>query len=136
MKRSDRVFFNMARQVSFLSDYHGPHMGCVCVDGHRVVTSGHNAMKTNPMQHRYNRFRDFDPKYPARVHAEVSALNSLIGKEVDFSKLTLYVYREHKDGSPAMARPCKSCMALIKNLGIKKVFYTTDDGFAEEKIEY
>ena len=120
MKRSDRVFFNMARQVSFLSDYHGPHMGCVCVDGHRVVTSGHNAMKTNPMQHRYNRFRDFDPKYPARVHAEV----------------TLYVYREHKDGSPAMARPCKSCMALIKNLGIKKVFYTTDDGFAEEKIEY
>lgn len=134
INHTDKIFFNTAKQVSFLSDYNGPHLGCVCVDGRRIVTSGYNAMKTNPTQRKYNRFRDFNECYPARVHAEVSALNSLIGKDIDFSKMKLYVYREHKNGTLAMARPCKSCMALIKALGIKKICYTTEDGYAEEKL--
>ena len=41
-------------------------------------------------------------------------------KDIDFHNLKLFVYRELKDGSIAMARPCPSCMALIKDLGIKK----------------
>lgn len=34
-----------------------------------------------------------------------------------------------------LARPCPACMAMIKNLGIKKIYYTTDDGFAFEQLE-
>lgn len=34
-----------------------------------------------------------------------------------------------------LARPCPSCMAAIRDIGIKHVYYTTDDGYAYEKIE-
>ena len=48
-------------------------------------------------------------------------------KDIDFHNLKLFVYRELKDGSIAMARPCPSCMALIKDLGIKKIYYNQMD---------
>jgi deoxycytidylate deaminase len=34
-----------------------------------------------------------------------------------------------------MARPCQSCMAAIKDLGIKEIYYTSDEGFVYEKLK-
>ena len=34
-----------------------------------------------------------------------------------------------------MSRPCPSCMAAIKDLGIRNIYYTTDDGFSHEIIK-
>ena len=45
------------------------------------------------------------------------------------------MYREHKDGTLAMARPCSRCLAVIKSLGIRKIKYTTEDGYASETLE-
>ena len=42
--------------------------------------------------------------------------------------------REYKDGSLAPSRPCPSCMAMLRNLGMKRIFYTTEEGFVEEKF--
>lgn len=135
MVNADMTFFNVAREISFLSDYKKAKLGAVVVEGKHIVSTGYNSNKTNPTQARYNSYRKINPLYPARVHAEVSALNSLIGKkEVDFSRLKVFVYRELKDGTRAMARPCPSCMALMRDLGIKKIFYSTPEGFAEEII--
>ena len=39
-----------------------------------------------------------------------------------------------KKGGLGMARWCPACMAALKSLGIKKICYTTDDGYAEEKL--
>lgn len=33
-----------------------------------------------------------------------------------------------------MARPCPSCMAAIKDIGISHIYYTTNDGYAYEKL--
>ena len=135
MIRSNRIFFEIAKNVSRLSDYKKTRLGAVVVDGKRILSTGYNSNKTNPTQARYNQYREIDVTFPAKVHAEVSALNSLIGKkDIDFHNLKLFVYRELKDGSIAMARPCPSCMALIKDLGIKKIYYTTPDGYVEEDI--
>jgi deoxycytidylate deaminase len=54
--------------------------------------------------------------------------------DIDFSKVELYVYRELRNGKMAMSRPCEACMAVIKKMGIKKIHYTTPDGFATEKL--
>lgn len=40
-----------------------------------------------------------------------------------------------KDGMSGMARPCPRCMRLIKSLGIKRINYSTQGGFAEEIIK-
>jgi deoxycytidylate deaminase len=38
---------------------------------------------------------------------------------------TLYVARVHKDRvTVAKAKPCKRCQSLIRNYGVKKVYYT------------
>ena len=34
-----------------------------------------------------------------------------------------------------MARPCASCMQAIKDLGIREIYYTTNDGYSYEKLE-
>lgn len=31
--------------------------------------------------------------------------------------------------------PCPSCMAAIKDLGIRHIYYTTNDGYAYEEVE-
>jgi deoxycytidylate deaminase len=57
------------------------------------------------------------------IHAEWAALNKARGV-VD----TVVIYRERKDGSAAMARPCNVCMALLKARGVRLVIYTGKDG--------
>ena len=34
-----------------------------------------------------------------------------------------------------MARPCPSCMAAIRDLGIRDIYYTTNDGYVYERLE-
>ena len=52
-----------------------------------------------------------------------------------FSKVKLYIYRIRKDQPFGLSRPCPSCMAAIKDLGIKDIYYTTNDGYVYERIE-
>ena len=54
----------------------------------------------------------------------------------DWNKVHIYIYRikmSNKNGF-GMARPCLSCMGLIKELGIREINYTTEDGFASETL--
>jgi deoxycytidylate deaminase len=68
-----------------------------------------------------------------KCHAEISALLPLIRDKVDLSNASLYVFRQHKDGTLAMARPCSSCQKMIRQMKIKKCFYTIENGYAVEK---
>ena len=54
--------------------------------------------------------------------------------DIDWSKVKLYIYRETRDGKLAMSRPCPACMQAIKDLNIKHIAYTTDCGYATEKL--
>ena len=71
---------------------------------------------------------------PAKIHSELACLQKIKYLDIDFSKVHVYVYRETKSGDLAMARPCPSCLAAIKELGIKYIHYTTESGYATEKI--
>ena len=132
----DEQFFQAAKNISKLSDFKRVHIGCIVVEKHRIISSGYNSNKTCPLQKRYNTER-FSVDTPHCLHAEIKALKPLLNNsEIDFSKVKVFVYRETKNGKPAMARPCPSCMGFIKELGIKKIYYTTDCGFAYEELKY
>jgi tRNA(Arg) A34 adenosine deaminase TadA len=51
-------------------------------------------------------------------HAEARAI-----RKADVG-CVLYVARVTRDGQWAMSKPCKHCQALIRNRGIRKVYYT------------
>lgn len=129
-------YFLKAKQVAEISDYNGTHVGCVAVYKGKVIGIGCNTEKTHPSQKYYNRFRESkdDVFINHKLHAEINCLNQLKHTEINYSKIKLYIYRIRKDKQFGMSRPCPSCMAAIKDMGIRTIYYTTDDGYACEKI--
>ena len=133
-------FFKEAKKESLLSDYNGQHLGAVAVYGDKVILAkAHNSNKTNTTQYFYNRYRVEQKSNimskPARSHAECNLYRKIRFLDIDFSRVSVYIYRELKNGKLGMARCCPACMEALKSLGIKKICYTTDVGYAEERIE-
>lgn len=42
LSKRERAYFNSAKSIAELSD-HRCKLGCVVVDGHRIISSGHNS---------------------------------------------------------------------------------------------
>lgn len=132
MTKSERAYFSSAKAVSKLSD-HKQQIGCIVTIGHRIVSSGHNSKsKCHAIQAKMDKAL-FGEESRGALHAEVDALLPLIKKGVDLTNASIYVYREHKNGSLACARPCQRCEKLIRQCGIRRVHYTVENGIAEEK---
>ena len=74
-------------------------------------------------------------KFLIKLHAEISCINFIKYLDINFSKVKLYIYRIRKDKPFGLSRPCPSCMAAIKDLGIRDIYYTSDDGYVCERIE-
>lgn len=136
LTKSHRAYFKAAKGMSELSDFRQHHIGAVAVCGHKIISSGYNSCKTNPAQKRLNIHR-FNADTPATIHAELSCLLPLINrKDINFSDVSLYIYREYKNGDLALAKPCASCEALIRSLGIRNIYYTGNKSYISEEIIY
>lgn len=132
-------FFKEAKEESHLSDYQGAHLGAVAVYRDKfILARAHNSAKTNPTQFFYNRYRIEDKHdiltKPARSHAETNIYRKIRYLDIDFKHVTVYIYRELKNGQLANARCCKSCEQLLRNLGIRTICFTVDNGYVEEKF--
>lgn len=134
ISKTDRAMFNIARNISELSDHPHHHLGAVVVQKHRVISTGYNSVtKVDPLQARMDS-RRYGCTCRGCLHAETMALLPLIKSNADLRGAKVYVYRELKNGSPAMARPCDGCMSLIQEIGICKIAYSTNGGFAKEYL--
>lgn len=131
----DYRYFQKARQVASISDYHKAHIGCVAVYQGQAIGLGCNCNKTHPIQKKYNRYRKPSDSMLPKLHAEINCLNQIKHMNINFSKVRLYVYRIRKDQPFGLSRPCPSCMAAIKDLGIRDIYYTTNDGYSCERLE-
>lgn len=139
LRNIDYRYFTKARQIATVSDYKKIHIGCVAVYQGQIIGIGCNCNKTHPIQKRYNKYRDLHTvgkcEASPTLHAEMSCLNQVKHLDINFSKVKLYIYRIRNDRPYGMSRPCPSCMAAIKDLGIRDVYYTTNDGFSYECVE-
>lgn len=132
-------FFDEAKKESHLSDYQGQHLGAIAVYADKIILAkAHNSHKTNTTQYFYNRYRVEERsnilEKPSRSHAEVNLYRKIRYLDIDFSKITVYVYRELKNGELALAKPCPACEQALRSLGIKKVAYTVDGGYVSERF--
>ena len=135
--KTDRRYLSKARQAADISDYKYVHIGCVAVYKGNIIGIGCNTNKTHPVQKYYNKYRITDVDQETllpKIHAEISCINSIRHLDIDFSKVKLYIYRKRNDKPYGMSRPCPSCMAAIKDLGIKHIYYTTNECFAYECV--
>lgn len=137
---NDAHLFKAARECSKNANYTGGNqvkLGCVAVYKGTILAKGCNSDKTHTTQARYNkwRFKNTSKTYlPDKCHAEIACLSKIKFLDIDFSNVHFYIYREFKNGHPAMARPCPACMRALHNYGIRNIHYTTNDGTAYEKL--
>lgn len=132
---TDYKYFDKARQAALISDFHKTHIGCVAVYQGTIIGIGCNCNKTHPMQKKYNKYRKKSDGLPPKLHAEINCINSFRHLNINFSKVKIYIYRIRNDQPYGLARPCPSCMAAIRDLGIRDIYYTSNDGYVRERLE-
>lgn len=98
-------------------------MGAVVSNKNRILSCGHNEI-------RHYKNCPTPRKWKNSLHAEQSAILKMLnkGRHNELIGSTLHVSRILKDGTPALAKPCELCQDLIIAVGIKRVFYTTENG--------
>lgn len=131
----DYKFLDKARQIANISDYNRIHVGCVAVYHGQIIGLGFNTNKTHPTQKFYNKYRVQSDSMLPKLHAEINCINQIKHLDINFSKVKLYIYRIRKDQPFGLSRPCPSCIAAIRDLGIRDIYYTTNDGFSYERLE-
>lgn len=92
--------------------------GAVIVKSGRVLAFGVNKWRNRDMVAAQT---EYNPNLT--YHAEVDALNRF----QDVRGATVYIARVGKAGEMRFSRPCSRCLVALKEAGIKKVVYTTND---------
>jgi deoxycytidylate deaminase len=121
----------LAKQASLKSDFKRCHTGAVAIYNNKVLAFGWNSNKLSPLQAKYNCERGFDGyDFPASIHAEMMVINKIKYLDIDFTKVRLFVWRGFS--APTMSKPCAACEKAIRDLGIRRVFYTGNNSYIEE----
>jgi len=104
-----------AIRVSELSEYKF-QLGAVIFRKNQIISLGFNKNKTHPLPNRYNKHGTIHAEVDAILHADPDLL----------SGSSILVCRHLKNGSPAMAKPCKMCERILFDFGIRDVYWTTN----------
>lgn len=142
-ERRIKKYFDLAENASCLSDFHGTKkvkLGSVLIYKGKAVSVGWNTDKTSPIQKQFNCLRELDTTNTNGVirhtlHSEMLCLVRAKDLDIDFSKTAIFTYRRKMDDTPGYARPCPACSEYIRQLGIKNIYYSTEDGFCYERRE-
>lgn len=112
----DFGYFHLAKSASELSTHHQFQVGAVIVNK-KPVSVGANLAKTHPI------FAN-EENGVYSIHAEVKAVLSCPRSKLRGAEI--WVYREKADGTVGMSKPCKNCLAVLAESGIKKVYYSQE----------
>lgn len=141
MSKKKQRFFEIAKQISLMSDFPTVKIGCIIVKNKKtIVSSGFNKTKTHPKQYRLNKICKCGTHKEENsfVHAEIDALENGRFRFVDLDdRYEIYLFRQDKNGKLANCRPCASCMSELIKRNITTIHYTTnlnDGSFVNEKI--
>jgi deoxycytidylate deaminase len=128
-------YLKLAEAVSKFSDFKPYKIGCILICKKQILSVGHNTNKSHPIQKEYNSFRElYGENINHKAHAEINCIVKVIKLDVDLSNCILYIFRQHKDKTWAMARPCPGCMRFIQDQGIKTIIFTNNNN--NYSIEY
>ena len=123
--------YMIAKSASLNSDFPRSHTGAVAVYHNKVLALGWNSNKTSSMQARYNAARGFNGyHYKSTIHAEMMVVNKIKYLDIDFSQVRMFIWRG--EDKPQISKPCAACEKAIRDLGIKRVFYTGHNSYVEE----
>jgi len=95
-------------------------LGAVIFNRHKIISGG------------YNRVHSINGIKQLGVCAESLAIKKAPAKLL--KNTTILVCRVNKSGNLGMAKPCSKCKKAIAKAGIKKVIYSSPDGWKIMKM--
>lgn len=118
--------FEFAKRMALLNEDFGKFRhGAVLVKHGAVINACHNKNRACSFG---SRFRSRD-KGQATIHAELGAILN-IGRG-STENADMYVIRINQEGEFRNSKPCSMCQEAMKFVGIKRVFYSSNDGTFE-----
>ncbi len=100
----------------------------------KISCLGWNNYNKHHLAHRFGAYRNykgFTENYRPSIHSE-SSVAVKMGLD-DLSDYTLVNIRINNNNQVALSAPCPNCFEqIILGLGIKKVFYSTNEGLFEQ----
>jgi tRNA(Arg) A34 adenosine deaminase TadA len=115
---------NLAIKIAKSSNHPRSKHGAVLIRGGAIMSVAKN---TNDYTSFGQRFRPLTKHGRASRHAEIACV---LGVDKSITKgSTLYVARVNKSGEIRNSKPCEMCAAILEHTGVKRVFYTTNDGW-------
>ena len=113
---------DVAKKHIFKCDHRYKVVAIIFKKGKIISVGVNSSKKSYPFLKRYFAY--------ASLHAEISALVSILYKDTD--NLEMFVYRQAIDGSIKNAKPCPMCVrALYDSKFFKQIYWTTDLGGLE-----
>jgi tRNA(Arg) A34 adenosine deaminase TadA len=98
-----------------LTSSHSYRMGALAVRGGTIIGYSVNKFRNHP--------RIVTNWYDCSVHAEQS-----LSESCDLSGTLVYVARVNPQGKASLAKPCKVCLQILVEGGVKRVIWTeTED---------
>lgn len=94
--------------------------------GRPLSMATNSYQKSNPAQKHYSILAGMSEQR-IYLHSEIACLLKAKGAKVH----TLKIERYDNDRKPKLSWPCPSCQLFIKEYGVKKVIFTTEEGFKE-----
>lgn len=118
-----------ATEFAYQSEENFRH-GAVLFSGKRMISCGIN--KRGALRWARKAYIDIRSektwrKSYANIHAEINCLNN-IDREMYRGK-DIAVVRIHKNGRLANSRPCECCQRVLRQRGIKRIYYSIDDDY-------
>jgi len=106
---------------------HRQKVGAVIFDKSRLISKGYNKPQRS-VKHLKRKFQ----KWPGTVHAEVDAI---IRSKRDLKGMSIIVVRINKKKQFRLAKPCPYCIMYLEYVGIRDVYYTTNEYPYIEKLD-
>ena len=114
-------FFDIAKAASKKAEHHSHQIGAVIVKKNRVISIGANKLKSHPKS-----------RHPFKsLHAEHSAILGIDKKHLEGA--SIYVFRQLKSGTNAMAKPCAYCEMALRDCGLKSAYWTKEGGYGYQR---
>ena len=118
-------FLGLAKNMAWQSTYGKLKHGAVLVKGGSVINTCYNKDKFCSFG---AKFRDSNRSH-ATIHAELGCILG-ISRNVT-TGADIYVCRVNRKGEFRNSKPCAMCHEALKHVGVKRVYYTGEEGTIE-----
>ena len=126
--KKTQKYLDLAVKMAQQSGYPQFKHGAALVKGSAVINASCNKQGFNSFGAKFRK-----KKWgTATLHAELGSILNVERRNTEGA--TVYVVRVNNSGETRLSKPCHMCESAMKHCGVKKVIYSTNNGYECYKL--